>query len=241
MAKELEARLTALESQLKAKLAILDNQVRTLQDIEEIKKLQRSYGYYFEHWMRDEIVDLFADGPEVAIHLIGVGIFKGKEGVRRYFNKHVGIDPEHLAQIMQISGIVDVDPDGKTAKGRWYHWGGHSIPHSDGKINEVYMSGLYENEYIKQDGKWKIKVLRQCTVFQVPPGKGWTKPERIAVIDPSWERKGPQPDISDDTPHRYPSGYILPFHYKHPVTGKETSEGVRNASIKGGAQKQQLR
>jgi len=43
----------------------------------------------------------------------------------------------------------------------------------------------------------------------------------------------PKPDIPlDKKDLRYVSGYIFPFHYKHPVTGKETSEGVRNARLK---------
>ena len=31
---------------------------------------------------------------------------------------------------------------------------------------------------------------------------------------------------------RYVSGYVFPFHFTHPVTGKPTSEPVRNAQLK---------
>jgi hypothetical protein len=31
----------------------------------------------------------------------------------------------------------------------------------------------------------------------------------------------------------YPSGYIFPFFYKHPVTGKKSSEEKINAAIEG--------
>jgi len=30
----------------------------------------------------------------------------------------------------------------------------------------------------------------------------------------------------------YPTGYIVPFHFRHPVSGKETSEKKRNARLK---------
>jgi hypothetical protein len=30
---------------------------------------------------------------------------------------------------------------------------------------------------------------------------------------------------------RYVSGYIFPFHYPHPVTGKKTSENKQNAKL----------
>lgn len=42
----------------------------------------------------------------------------------------------------------------------------------------------------------------------------------------------PVPDIPVDPKDlRYVSGYIFPFHFKHPVTGKSTTEGVRNARL----------
>ena len=47
--------LEALEAQVKS----LANEVRTLKDIESIRNLQKAYGYYLEHWMSQEIIDLF--------------------------------------------------------------------------------------------------------------------------------------------------------------------------------------
>jgi hypothetical protein len=54
------------------------------------------------------------------------------------------------------------------------------------------------------------------------------------------QREGPRPSAPMPTPDippdkkdlRYVSGYIFPHHFKHPVTGKETSEGERNAKLK---------
>ena len=31
---------------------------------------------------------------------------------------------------------------------------------------------------------------------------------------------------------RYPSGYIFPCHFKHPVAGQKTSEDEHNAALK---------
>ena len=62
---EMEARIETLESQVRT--------LQTLLDIEEIKKLQRAYGYYLEHWMAKEIVDLFADDPSVELGNAVVG------------------------------------------------------------------------------------------------------------------------------------------------------------------------
>lgn len=62
-AKEMETRLKALEK----KVGILD-------DIDEVKRLQRVYSYYVMHMMRDEIYDCFADRADVSLHwLEGTG------------------------------------------------------------------------------------------------------------------------------------------------------------------------
>lgn len=42
-------RLLTIIKELEAKIQKLENQVKILQDIEEIKKIQRAYGYYLKH------------------------------------------------------------------------------------------------------------------------------------------------------------------------------------------------
>lgn len=43
----------------------------------------------------------------------------------------------------------------------------------------------------------------------------------------------PVPDVEiDPADLRYVSGYIFPFHFQHPVTGKPTTEAARNARLK---------
>ncbi len=62
----------------------LEARLKKLEDIEEIKKLQRIYGFYLTHWMGEEIVDLFSDGPDVSLELVP-GTYLGKEGVKSIF------------------------------------------------------------------------------------------------------------------------------------------------------------
>jgi hypothetical protein len=221
------------KEEMEAKIKILENQVRILQDIEEIKKLQRAYGYYLEHWMAQEVIDCFADGPDTAL-IIWVGTYLGKEGIKRYFSTYWGgqeISPEFLHEVMQLSGIVDVESDGKTAKGRWYGWGVIALPFGGG-ITQAFMGGIYQAEYVKQDGKWKFKRLEFNRTLHFRPGEGWVKPERVAAVDQQKIRQPIVPDLPRAYEPGYPSGYIIPFHYKHPVTGKETTEGIRNSSLK---------
>jgi hypothetical protein len=222
--------------EMEARIIELEKKVRTLQDLEEIKRLQRAYGYYLEHWMYEEVIDCFADSPDTVLNLI-VGIYLGKEGVRRYFTgeKDRSVNPELLHQIMQLSGIVDIGADGKTAEGRWYGFGAIALPIGKGVWQDL-TGGIYTCKYIKEGGKWKILKLMWNPIYSAPPAQGWVSPERVTAVAGDSMSTPPRPDKPRELDTYYPSGYIVPFYYRHPVTGKETSEKRHNASlnIKGG-------
>jgi hypothetical protein len=223
--KDLDARIKALEKIVESQAA----EIRTLKDIEEINRLQRAYGYYLEHWMIKEIVDLFSDSPEASLTLTA-GSFLGKAGIKRYFEHHKP-DNELLHQMMQLSGIVDVDPDGKTAKGRWYGFGGLAVPRGKG-IKQYFMSGIYIAEYVKENGIWKFLKLQFDILYTATPLEGWVKPERMAAVGPDQPMLLVKADVPRSDLVHYPSGHITPFHYKHPVTRKKTSEDAWNAALK---------
>jgi hypothetical protein len=218
--------------EIEARLKDLENKVRILDDLEAIKKLQRSYGYYIEHWMYKEIIDCFSDSPDAELNIL-VGVYLGKEGVRRYFEgeKRRSGNPELLHQVMQLSGVVDIDPDGKSAEGRWYGFGAVSIPTKKGVLQNL-SGGTYNAKYVKEDGKWKILKLIWNPTYMFDPRAGWVKPQRAAAIGDSTIAEPPTPDKPRPLDTRYPSGYIAPFHYRHPVTGKQTSERKHNTALK---------
>ncbi len=221
--KEMEARIKALEKK-----------VGILEDINEVKRLQRAYSYYVMHMMRDEIADCFADDPGVTLHWLE-GTWYGKEGVNRYFG--VGTDrpeppPGFIHQVMPIAGVVDVDPDRKHAKGRWYSFGGVAVPNQKtGKANPSIVGGLYEIEYIKQNGKWKMWKVDWIIPLSIKiPPESWTTVEELGKMIENFKAPGADvPAVKGDP--RFVSGYIFPFHYNHPVTGKPTSEKEKNARL----------
>ena len=239
----LEARLNSVEDQvkgveklksevetLKEQVKYKDRQIRTLQDIEEIKRLQCAYGYYLEHWMSEEIIDCFSTSPEVSGTFVE-GTYNGPEGIRKYFGRARDIPPEFLHQVMQVSPVITVDPDGKRAKGRWYGYGAVAFRAVNGIIDPSYMSVVYEMEYIKEDGVWKILKLALLLHYTYAPGRSRVSLEEVAPDTPA-ESYDLHPDVWAEYDTSYPSGYIYPFHFKHPVTGKETSEAKRNSTLK---------
>jgi hypothetical protein len=198
----------------------LEARIQVQEDIEEIRKLQYAYGYYIQHWQEDEIVKLFSKDSVIDMGLDG--FYKGKEGIKKFFSYPdrfkttvAKAPPEFLHQLMPLSGIIDVDPDGKTAKGRWYGFGVYALP-TDGKVQALFGSGIWENQFVKEDGKWKFMKLQYSLIFKTPYEDGW-------VQTPIWKGKPIHKDISQSAgvlSAPYPSGYVEPYHYKNPVTGK---------------------
>lgn len=213
----------------------LEKQVGTMKDLEAINRLQKAYGYYIEHWMYEDLIELFADSPDTVLNLT-YGIFHGKEGVSKYFSgmNEMTQHREFLHQIMQLAGVVDINAGGKTARGRWYGFGAVAMPRRNG-IFQVFTSGIYTCEYIKEDGTWKILKLMWNPIYNAPPSIGWVKPDKATITmsrENSLVTNPPRFDNPRNLNTQYPSGYIVPFHFKHPVTGKPSTDAKRNAALK---------
>jgi hypothetical protein len=107
---------------LTLKIAQLESRVQTLEDTDAIERLQRVYGYYLDKKLWDEIVPLFTDDATVEIG--GRGVYIGRTSVGHLFKDVMGGGKEGmeygtLHNPLQLQGVVDVDPGGLTAKGRW--------------------------------------------------------------------------------------------------------------------------
>ena len=209
--------------ELEAKVKSLENQVRSLQDMEEIKKLQRIYGYYLDYGMNEEIIELFSDNPE-SVEIADHGVFLGKEGVKKFFREVLGqggkkVPPElALHLVMQHQGVVNVAGDGITAKGRWQGWM-VGVMLLAGVIRQIWGHGVYENEYVKENGQWKFKKIHFNLTFQTPYEDGWLK-------TPVVRRAKDYPVRPDKPPtayHPYPYGYMVPCHWRNPIAGKQNA------------------
>ena len=203
----------------------LEARIQRLEDIKQIERLQRIYGYYRDYGEWEKVVDLFSDNTE-SVEVADHGVYKGKEGVRKFYIDLIkgGKDrkprPGVLSICMQMQGVITVEPDGKTAKGRWYGYMIEARPTMslhEGELRQLWGHGIYENEYVKEDGKWKIKKLHFFLNFRTPYEDGWLKTPVVG-------HHGPDPIVKPDAPpttwYPYPSGYHFQPHYKHPITGK---------------------
>jgi len=205
------------EHLLLEKISFLERQVQELRDIRDIERLQRAYGFYLDnrHW--DDVVSLFAENTE-SLEISDSGVYLGKAGVERFFKGFLGrggLPPGSgaLGIHMQLQGIVTRDEGGLTAQGRWQCVMLLSVP-LNGELTAMLGHGVYENEYIKENGIWKFRKMHFYLTFRSPLDKGWVKMPVVHSM-----ARG-TPDLPTTVYKPLPENYQVPFHYKNPVTGK---------------------
>jgi hypothetical protein len=189
-------------------LAGLADRIERLEDVEQIERLQSIYGYYLARYKMDDLAGIFADDGTIEIALRGV--YAGKASVRRNLDLYPPVD---LHNHMQYQPIIDLSEDGRSAKMRSRAF---SIMGSYGQYS-MWMGGVYENEYVEEDGIWKLKHDHVFNTYFINYAEGWKSPA-----------PRPPPGISEDNPpdapptivfEMYPSAFLPPYHYPNPVTG----------------------
>jgi hypothetical protein len=196
---------------LSAQVAQLRAQAQAAGDYIAIANLQASYGYYVDkmHW--DDAADLFAkDG---SLEIAGRGVFKGQDRVRQYLKQLGELKYGTLYNHMQLQPVINVAPDGNTAKARWRSL--MQVGHLGKEAR--WGEATYENEYVKQDGVWKIQKLHSYITFYVEYDKGWNK----GAVPMLGKIPGLQPDEPPSVEYKsFPDVFVPPYHYKNPVTGR---------------------
>jgi hypothetical protein len=207
-------------SAARARLATVEQRAGRVADVDAIQNLQGSYGYYTDKMLWDEVVDLFAaDGT---LEIGPSGVYVGKDSIRRYLMSLSGGRQGPLEGVLndhfQLQPIVTVADDGLTARGRWrlFLMTGVSGAGSGGNWGE----GVYENEYVREDGVWKISKLHWFANFIAPYEGGWLDADHKSIDEYALGR-GITPDRPASVLYEpYPGVFVPPFHYANPVTGQ---------------------
>ena len=136
-----------------------------------IKNLQRTYAQYSQFGLWREMAELFAED--------GTFIFdehrvQGRAGIAEYLKTQEGGGREGLAPGAVHAEIIDhpvanLSIDGESAKGRWYGF----LLISDGRGHASIRGGVFENEYVRRDGRWQIGVHRYFPQYAGPYETGW--------------------------------------------------------------------
>ena len=141
--------------------------LRSLEDVEEIKRLKARYcAYCDDNYDAANIADLFA---EDAVWDGGsFGRYEGRNEIREFFVNAPKMLP--FAVHMVMNPIIEVKGD--TATGVWYLFQACTFAEDD---RAVWGSARYDEEYVRINGVWRFKNLKLTSHFWTPFDEGWVK------------------------------------------------------------------
>jgi hypothetical protein len=198
---------------LQSRVATYRERIARLEDADAVENLQATFGFYFDKGLWEDAADLFARAGSFEYGLSGV--YVGQDHIRRALLLHgpQGLARGHLNNHMMLQPVITVAADGRTAAGRWQG----PVMLSEPGANGIWGVGIYENEYVREGGAWKIAKFHFYPTAFTDYDRGWAR----SMLP----MKGPNAVFPPDKPstkvyRTLPGNYIPPFSYPHPVTGQ---------------------
>jgi hypothetical protein len=208
--------LTALVHEQTRLLAQANHRIGLLEDKNEIERLQYTYGFLIDNRMFREMADLFAD-EGAWIEIGGRGVYRGKEAIHGFLHDVLGggrwgLLRHEIINHVQQQLLIEVDDSRQHARARARaEVQGNSPPDTP---TFLFADGIYENDYIKEGGRWKIQGIRVTMSYYVSL-------ERARI----WFETAPP---SEAVPPNAPATLadeglgraFNPFRFAHPITGE---------------------
>jgi hypothetical protein len=230
----IEAEVSALRAHVEgqaARIAGLEHELGVLRDKDEIERLQYAYGFFIDNRMFREMADLFAN-EGAWMEIGGRGRYEGKERIHDFL-LHVlgagrwGLLKDEVINHVQQQLLITVDDDRQRARARSRaEVQGNSPP---GTPTFLLADGIYENVYVREDGRWKIlgvtvtmtyyaALQRESVSFATAPPSTALPPDKDS--QPVVEALGRQ---------------FNPWHFRHPIEDYKLS--VPASDLHSGAHK----
>ena len=197
---------------LPADLQVWEQTLRSLESREAIENLQGAYGYLRDAHRWDEAAALFT---QQARYEAGQGgVYRGRARVRAALALQ-GPSPLPTGSLdnqLQLQPIIHVDAATGTARARWRTLEMRGVHGGSGQ----WGSGVQENRYVLEDGRWRIDSLHDYVTFRAEYDRGWS----LGAVPLA----GPSATLPPDAPPTevygsLPEVHIPPFHYGNPVRG----------------------
>ena len=127
------------------------------------KRLQNAYGHYLQAGRWNDVASLFTGNASVEFP---EGKAQGRAAISQLFMQRAGrnapgLSPGQLNAHLQLQPIVNVSADGGTVLATWHEFW------MTGQYGKSAASGggVYENEYQREGGVWRISRMRYFTQY----------------------------------------------------------------------------
>lgn len=157
---DLAARVAVLEATVSALAA----QVRVTADTSEIMQLQHRYVNALMETDWDTTTDCFATDAVVDVFMHPR--LDGKGAIESWFKDELA--KTHAGKEGDIVCHHVIDVDGDRAKGKWYLYMMYFYPRTGQSL--FWVQGVYDMDYVREDGAWKIAVMRWSERIGLPGG-----------------------------------------------------------------------
>ena len=138
---------------LEKKIKALEARVRKTEDIQEIHLLQRHYVNALINTEWDVCADCFSENAKVDVYLHAP--VSGRENIRKWFKEELSIT--HAGKEGDVLVCPEIELDGDKAKGKWLMYMMYCYPRTGQSL--FWVQGYYQNEYIRENGKWKCSLM----------------------------------------------------------------------------------
>lgn len=154
-----------------APLAELARDVDRAESLRAIKTLQRMYAQYAQFGLWQAVGALFSDDAEF---VFDGRTHAGQQAIRqllstRYGAGKDGLPPGQFNTVLVETPLVQLAADGRSARGRWHVL----ILQASGDQARIE-GGIFDNDYARKDGVWRIAKVRYHPQFEGPYETGWT-------------------------------------------------------------------
>lgn len=208
-----------------AALTELTRKLRMLNAYDGAENVSNAYGYYIDEFLWDNMADVFStDGWK---ELSYIGIYDGRERVRQSVVSRYGRGGRRangMTYHQKTQPVITVAEDGRSARIRTRLFQLNSSTFNPGS----YISGIYENRVVNENGIWKIRSMDLDYAWVANYDGGWEAVEPGASNRFALDPDSLQGEQAPDRPLRgvtfapYPLEQVdMAFHYRNPVSGRE--------------------
>lgn len=148
--------------------------IQELKDIQDIKQLKSRYCHHVDTANWDELDKLWTE--DALCDYAFFGSYKGREDIMGTFFRGLVANASSFNAHMLHNPVIEVDGDNALAK--WYVTAHTTVQ----PLNQaVLMLGVYDDQYQRVDGIWKISSTKVEFKYFTPFEEGWAK-------TPFWEQ-----------------------------------------------------